>query len=738
MKPRTYFILPLIAGAAFLPSCNKSDEAVNGDKVEHAVEVLEEKIKEEVKVEEKVDHLQLLAERAGFAAHLPKQTSAFWTFYNGAEMAKKLRDSKVGVFLNTLAEQDGESLDDLLLDPDFAKFAEITGEELFFAVGEGTPKQAQNLLDASALSNYHQMRSMVEIFGAMLGDDESSKVASLQGGYIEEWLQDPKLLDIFVNSEMPPIYLGFKLSDTEKRQSYLDQVDGGAQMLVDSQTDGEEVVEKIDGEGSKGIAVRGELLVKVLEGEEGDEMREALGEDAFNEFKESASEKDLVALVAEKGDYLVFFMGSAEEQFQFAASPAESVLAHEEMKFAQEFSEKELISLLFMEKELAEVFIKGQSGVADMARGVLDGLKETDVFGDTRVLEGLLGDLIEREKAYYAPYHGGLTNVVTFYEEGIKMESLYTGNSPEIDLKSKRQLAEVGAGDDVLFFANWVNNPAQVELAMEYIDSLGSTAYQMTQQASGLEFESSDFTQFTASFSMVDGMLKNDLMQLWSALRDDLSAGLGAESAVVVDINGELPTVPMIPEEVVKEGKLPRFSYLSTVKDRSQLSASWEKINSTAERLLKQASMLTGTQIPMQRPFKSESNGLTSWSFQIPFAHQNCTPSVSVSDDLFVMGTSSDFANQLAGKFSKEATAEPMSELKVNFAPLRVLSSNWLELVEKHGAAFMEEVQFAQFKEAAPVLKGLIEASEAAESIIIQTKETEQGIRSSFHFKVSQ
>jgi hypothetical protein len=103
-----------------------------------------------------------------------------------------------------------------------------------------------------------------------------------------------------------------------------------------------------------------------------------------------------------------------------------------------------------------------------------------------------------------------------------------------------------------------------------------------------------------------------------------------------------------------------------------------------------------------------------------------------------VFGSYTDFANQLSGKFSKQVTGEPMSELKFNFAPLRALSTNSLELVEKHGAAFMEEEQFAQFKEAAPVLKGLIEASEAAESISIKTKETEQGIRSSFHFKVSQ
>ncbi|MGJ8672523.1 hypothetical protein [Rubritalea sp.] len=733
MKSPYYFVLPLVAGAAFLPSCKKSNDHVDGDRVENAVEVLEEKIQEE----EKVDHLKKLAEKAGFAKNLPKDTAAFWTLYDGAGLLQKLRNSDVGKFINTLAEQEGESLDDLFEDPDFAKFMEISGEELFLAVGAGTPAQAGNLLEASKLSNYYQMRSMVELLGRSLGDGNEGDY-NIDSDYLDEWLKDPKMLELFHKSKMPPVYVGFKMSNQDNRQAYLEQIQSGAVSLIDMQSEGEAVIEGVEGEGYSGLAVRGEKLAKMLEGEEGDEMREALGEKAYADFLKSTTEKDIVALVAEKGDYLVFFFGSSEQEFKFAETLEESVLANEEMASVQQYSDKELISLLFMEKSLGEVFIENQSGLQDMARGVFDGLKETDEFGDTRVLEGLLVDLIDREKANYAPYKAGLSTMVTFYEDGIKAESFYTGNNPQIDLKAKRQLAGVSEGEGVLFSANWVNNPAQTELALEYLDSLGSTAYQMAKQVSGLDFEDSDFTEFSAGFSMVDGMFKNDLMQLWSALRDDLNAGLGAESAVVIDINGELPTVPMIPEEVVKNGKLPRFSYLSTVKDRSKLDESWEKVNNTAERLLKQAGAMTGTAIPMQRPFKSESNGLTSWSFQIPFAHQNCTPSVSVSDDLFIMGTSSDFANQLATRFSKEATGEAMAEFQFNFDPLRVLSTNWLELVANHGADFMGETDFADFQEALPILKGLIDASESVESISVQTKEVDGGVRSSFHFKVRQ
>ena len=731
MKARTYFIVPLVAGAVSLSSCKKNPEATEGSVIENGVDLLEESI-ELVEVADK-GHLSELATKAGFATMLPKETSAFWTFYDGAGMAKKLRNSKLGRFIESMAEEDDESLDDLLDDPEFMKFSEIAGEELFIAVGQGTPAQAGNLLEASTRSNYHQMRSMVGILANTLKDEEMSYEDSQE--YIIDWAKDPKTHDLFKASVMPPIYFGFKLSDAEKRQGYIETLLMGVQELVESQDEQETVLEEIKAGDFKGMALRGELLIKMLSGDEGGEMREMLGEETFESFKNEAGKKDIVALVGERDDYLVFFIGSSVDQLKFAESVEDSVLANEQMAFTHQYSQKELISLMFMEQDLTKVFVENQSGLSDLALGVIDGLKESDVFGDTRVLEGLLGDLIGREKAYYAGYKAGLSAMVAYYEDGIKLESIYTGNSLDVDLKSKRQLANLSEGEGVLFSANWINNPAQTALGLEYIDVLGSTVYQMTKQLSGLEFDTGDLSQYTAGFGMIDGMLRGDLVQLWSAFRNDLAGGLGAESAVVVDINGELPTVPMIPEEIVKNGKVPRVSYLSTVKDRSKLGASWQKVNSTAERLLKQAGAMTGTAIPMQRPFKSESNGLTSWSFQIPFAHQNCTPSVSVSDDLFVIGSSSDFANQLAGNFSREAVGEPMAEMLFQFEPLRELGTNWLELLANHGGDFMGEGEFENFQEAIPMLRGLIEASDELDSISVQHTQSEKGIHSSIHIK---
>lgn len=742
MKHSKYFILPIVAaGAVSFTSCSKQESKPVTEEVTEPVVKVAEVIEEAVEpvVEQKLDGLEVLAKKAGFAKFLPKKTDAFWTFYDGAGLAQKFRGSKLGKFAETMVEEQGASMDDLLANPDFQKFAEIAGEELFFAVGEGTAVQTDNLLQLSASSGFYQMRSMVELCGKMLGDG-SDDMSGLDEEYLKDWAKAPKTLELFKQSSMPPIYLGFKVSDKETRETYVAQLQGLAAMALSAQTEDETILVAADHGEFNGFAVKGTLLAEMLEKEEKEEMKEemteVLGEQTFNDFKEAASTKNIVMLAGAHEDYVVLFIGSSVEQLKFAATPAESVLADEGMDFAQQYAGEDLVSMLYMSEKLSKTTMKYNASLKEPALGVLEGLKATETFGDTRVLEILLTDLVQREKDYYAPFKAGRFGSVAMLDEGLKVESHYGGNAPTMDLMAKRHLSKVSEGEDVLFSANWVNNSSQTELLLEYIDSIGSTGYQVAKQMSGLQVEDSDFGEFTAGFTMFEGMFKKEMVDVWGALRDDFGQGLGAESAVVIDLKGELPTVPMLPEAMLKQGKVPRFSYLSTVKDRSKIGESWTKLNTSAEKLLKLASEMSGMEMPMQRPFKSESNGLTSWTFQIPFTHQNCIPNISVSDDLFILGSSSDQSAELSKLFKKEPTGAPLSEAQMNFKPLRDLSLNWLNLVSEHGADLMNESEFEKLNEAKPYLESLIEAADEMEYIRVQNRQEGSEMRGSLHFKM--
>ena len=741
MKHSHYFILPIVAaGAVSFTSCNKQEpKPVTDELTEPAVEVVEvvekaDDVAEQV-VEQKPDGLEALAKAAGFAKFLPAKTDAFWSFYDGAGLAHKLRGSKLGKFAETIAEDQGTSIDDLLSNPDFQKFAEITGEELFIAVGEGTATQADNLLKVSASSSFYQMRSMVELCGKMLSEG-SGDMSGLDEEYIKDWVKAPKTLESFKQSSMPPIYLGFKVSDKDTRETYVAQLQGLAEMALGAQDEDETILEAADHGEFNGFAVKGTLIAEMLEKEEKEEMTELLGEQTFNEFKAAVTNKNVVMLAGAHEEYVVLFIGSSVEQLKFAASSAESVLADQGMEFAQQYADDDLVSMLYLSEQLTKATMKYSGSLNEPASGVLAGLKETDTFGDTRVLEALLTDLIQREKDYYAPFTAGRFGSVAVLEQGFKLETHYGGNAPAVDLKSKRQLSKVAQGEEVLFSANWINNSAQTELSLEYLEAVGSTSYQVAKQMSGLELENSDFAEFTSGFAMFEGMFKKEVLDVWGALRDDLGNGLGAESAVVVDLKGELPTMPMLPEAILKQAKVPRFSYLSTVNDRSKIGLSWDKLNTSAENLLKQVGAMSGMEIPMQRPFKSQSNGLTSWTFQIPFTHQNCIPNISLSDELFILGSSSDQSVELAGLFEKEATGVALSEAQLNFKPLRDLSLNWLSLVSEHGAELMDENEFQELVAAKPQIEALIEAADGLEYIRMENRLEANEVRGTLHFKV--
>jgi hypothetical protein len=739
MKHSNYFILPIVAaGAVSLSSCNKQESiTVTEETKETTTTDVPTEVEEAVKpvAVQKPDALEALAKKAGFAQFLPQKTDAFWTLYDGAGLSQKLRGSKLGKFVETMAEDQGASVDDMLANPDFQKFAEIAGEELFIAVGEGTSVQSDNLFKISASSSFYQMRSIVQMLGEMMSEG-SDDLSGLDEEYLKDWAKDPKTLEVFKQSSMPPMYLGFKVSDKENRELYVAQIQGLADMALGAQPEDETILEATNHGKFNGFTVKGTLLAEMFEKEGKEEITEALGEQTFNGFKKAISTKNLVMLAGAHEDYVVIFIGSSVEQLKFAANPAESVLADEGMEFAQQYAGKDLVSMGYVSEELIKATMEYSSSLKDPASGILAGLKETDTFGDTRVLEVLLTDLVQREKDYYAPFTAGRLGSVAMLDEGFKVESYYGGNSPSVNLKAKRHLSKVSDGEDVLFSANWVNNPAQTELSLEYLEAIGSTGYQVAKQMSGLKLEDSDFAQFTEGFVMFEGVFKKEALDVWGAFRDDLGKGLGAESAVVIDLKGELPTMPMIPAAMLKEGKMPRFSYLSTVSDRSKIGRSWDNLNTSAEKLMKQISEMSEMEMPMQRPFKSESNGLTSWTFQIPFTHQNCIPNISVSDDLFIFGTSSDQSSELSSVFEKEPTGAPLSEAQLNFKPLRELSLNWMNLLSEHGAELMGESDFEDFKEAQSYLEGLIEASGEMEYIRVENKQEGNEIHGSFHFKM--
>lgn len=734
MKARNYFILPLCVGGLSVSALGQ--EASNGAAIGAAVGGAAGYAP--------AGSVEALAAKAGFAKYLPQSSDMLFSFYNGAGLTKKLRGTELGQFVESLAAKDGVDFDELSSDPDFRQFAAIAGEEIFMALGDGGAEQTKTLLDLTSKNQFHQFRFLVKMMASELLGAEMEPGGPLSAGpgmamnaYLFDLLKSDDGKKIFEGASMPPLYIGFKVSDKEQRATFLAQMQGlGDMALADEEPFMLEAKSDV-GNGFSGFQIKGAELAKLITGEPADVFAQEVGVETLEFYKKQIAQKDLVVMVGEVDDYLVIFAGSHVDDLQLAATPAESVLADKGMAFAKAYGDKELVSLVYASESLSKVTVEGRSAVGDMVGGIMAGIQESEAFGDTRVIEALMADLIDREKNLFSMNKGSRSGVVAYLENGFKIEGYGGANAPALDMESGRKLATLGAKDDVLFSANWVNNPEYTKQAMDYMEAFGSTAYLLTKQVSDLDIEDPDFKEFSEGFNMVDSQFKAELLELWSALSKDLSNGLGAETAIVVDINGEMPTVPEVPSAIIKNGKVPRISYVSTVADRSKIQASWTKLNSTAEVLLKKVSEMSGSEIPMQRPFKNQSDGLTSWTLPIPMTHQNCTPSITLSDELFFATSSPDFATALASRYDASAKESGGCSVNLNFDAMRTLASNWLSLLDAHGAEFMSEYETEEFKEEIkPMMEKFLEAMKECESLNMRMF-TEQGeSRSSFHFKM--
>jgi len=176
-------------------------------------------------------------------------------------------------------------------------------------------------------------------------------------------------------------------------------------------------------------------------------------------------------------------------------------------------------------------------------------------------------------------------------------------------------------------------------------------------------------------------------------------------------MKGSMPTVPNVPEEVIKEANVPRIAILRDVVDREKIGDSWDKINTSAESILKKLPKLGGPELPMQKPDYSLADGLKIYSFPIPTTHMNCKPSASVSDSLFILSTSPELSIQLAKAANKPSEAKG-GEMMLNLKVASVGVQQWLDYIEEYPAILGGEANQEEYeREMKPVLDGIINLS---------------------------
>ncbi|NWK56087.1 hypothetical protein HW115_10735 [Verrucomicrobiaceae bacterium N1E253] len=741
---RKYILIPLLSGVVALSACKDKPKAEDTSAPSPEAPASEVNVPDAPKAApiQPSASVEERAAKLGFAKRLPKDIQYYGAVYNGRKAFEQFMQTGMGEFLMQRMAEEGMDMADLLESDELAAQVASYSEEYFAAYGKGTGEAFDLVLKLYERFAYYGARTGVAMGDGFVADGEDFEPdfeALFKDGYLKDI---PKELTAMLGSfDMPSYYQGAKVSDEETREEVFAQLEQSFSILEMMFDDAAEpiTIKRGDVEFS-GYKVDGKILSEKIDDDTIEEMQEVIDIADIEAFKKTLASKSFVAVNGIMDDYVITFFGQSEEDLVFVDKAEDSLCAHKSMAFVDSYLSKDLLTVGYCEADVMDGVGSLSSIVYRMvgsfANGLKDGLGDASSLGDTQDVEVLLESLSQQGEKLASLFTVSDSAGVVYLEDGIKIEVVGGSNSPALDLDAPHTFSSLEDGSGTLLFANWVDDKDYGQKMLEYMDTLGETTYMVTKRVAALDIDDPDFNEFKQGVEMFDGTFRNDALGIWRALSADLSAGLGGESALVVDVNGSLPKVPNVPKVLLDEGKMPRIGFVSKVDDRSQLQASWKQINTSAEKILKTVSEMVGEEIPMQAPMSSEKNDLKTWFMAIPFQNDDFVPSVSVSDDLFFASTSKMFSESLAAKYQSDNSKRRGCWMKFDFKVLNQYANEWLTLVDKHAEELIpSESAREDFTTNKPMIVKALKSLESLDEMTLHTRKEDGRQRISFQLK---
>ena len=737
----------VIGGIAVFASCNKKSAETSSETTAEPKPAVEAPEPEVSGVTEK------RAEKLGFAKHIPKNISAYSSVINGRSIFDKMMDSPAGAYIMERMEDEGISLEDLSIEAGTDLTASLLGysEDFFVAYGPSAPEGIKVATELAERLVYHAGRMAVYAGDAAVGEDMEgamSPPSKLFAGPLKGLPAD--FIKALAQFDMPAYYQGAKVSDKDSRAAVREELGWVVTSMRMMEVGVEDVSFERNGAQFEGCKFSGEKLLAELEKhnqeDQFDSMSQFMGIERKDtrELKKAFKETEFVAAVGEVGDYVVMFVGNSVDDFVLVDDVNDSFCASDKIAFIDDHLDDEMFAFGFYDAATSMSYSSSAFErmsyqlMSSLFEGLSDQLTESEHLGDTQDIEVMLDSLSQKGKELAEMYQWTDAGYVAFLEDGIKFEAYGGSNMPSIDLSVAHTLAPMAAGEGTLLFMNWVNNEQYAESLLQFIDTLSEVTYMGAKHVLPLLNESGidELSDIHSGFKIFDQMFLEDCLEIWKALRTNMSQGLGAEAAFVVDMNGTMPKVPNLPDPFIETGKVPRIAYVSTVDDREKLQQSWVRLSKSIESLLKKTGELTGAEIPMQLPMSSEKDGLKTWFVPVPFQNDDFVPSISVSDELFFASSSKNFAEGLSALSSQnKGEARKGFWLDLDAKVMHQYAEQWLALLEENTEDLMSDVELEDFDANKEMMKTALDALAALDGCTYHARQVKGQSRISLHLK---
>ena len=683
--------------------------------------------------------INAMAKKLGFAAHMPKNTEVYASMIGGYDMFQRLTQTEIGKFVVKMMADQGVELDQIENDENMGKIKNLLGEEIFLAYGDTTGEQMMRFNTMGKSSNFHQMKMMMEMaVMGISGEFDFQAMEQMSTDVYINTLADFKGdLPLIEKTSMPPVMLGFKVSDADQRAELTTTLN---ELLVSAMDLGfpvEALDEKKGDLQLKGISLLGKELAGMLDDDVRAQMSKALGsEESLERVIKALEAKNIHVATGVKGDYIFIFLGDSLDDLKFADQPEDSLLANSGLDFLKDYTDKDLRMFFFGEEEALKQMTEGREVFASMARGVKAGFADTDIFGDTRDIQALLEHIAKVEGSLFGMMTADRTGGVGFLEDGFKMETHGGTNLPMLNTDKSHTFSSLGEMEDVFYFSNSRTNPEFTARLFDMMDSIGQATYLMVSRVADLEL---GFIDFKSSFQMFDQVVASDLRGIWEAVTTDWVQGTGDEGALIIDTRGTLPKVKDVPGVILENGRMPRIAYVTPVADRAKITRAWTRIEKAIINGLNIVKEMGGPEIPMQEINDNTKEGVTYYSTAIPFSTKDARPVIGLNDDLFFASTSQKFIAELNATLSakKDAPARKGSYTRVNFTALTNHVDDWVALLKENmDEIFESDFEKEDFKENLPMIENALQALREFDEMTAHTRKEDGKARTSIHFKM--
>lgn len=363
--------------------------------------------------------------------------------------------------------------------------------------------------------------------------------------------------------------------------------------------------------------------------------------------------------------FIVFSVGPDVAHLNFVTEPEACLVARPELAFGAPYVDKALTGLVWGDGEFLRAMSNDQP-LAPLLRGLVHGMKGNPMFGP-------LADRMEPQ----LPALGALEKKV-FHQDFVSMVGLSYWDGG-LHLETEGGLPPDKCGTDLtkpLQFDAMVDAPGVILATTAHSTSQGDGRAYFEKLVEMIYGAAAEFANSPAAdesikgqFGMMDMMFKPMLLEFYNGSKDLSTKALGGEAAFVVEVGGMLPVLPGMPPELA-QAKLPmvRIAAVSTVKDRAMVGTAWAQMDSALKKAMAQ------TPIPpnMLMPMDSKANDYTTYFYALPLGSQDLLPSATVSDKVFVLGTSKALNESLVALVKPDSKATGV-RARFNLSELRKL-----------------------------------------------------------------